>query len=149
MSSIFDKLLEPWQRQGAGDDYAPSPSSLRVLELSERATKEVYDQCATKDDPESRFVLLGMDGMLHSEGYLYKNFENAVKVAMQENLAIFSARTRRAVRVVWYQEQRPMRTRKNCTFEVVILQPHPAAMDLLKSSRKIRGVFYGRRSHRT
>lgn len=141
---------DPWRQEGFGDAYAPArdpvtgAKAIRHVELSPRATQEVFDLFDPDDEPA--YALVGFDGMLRAgEGYLFQNLDNALRVAMEENLIIFYARQGTAYRVTWQQDQLPQRTEYNYDLEDVILEPDATSLgeERMLNYKKLRRLFKG------
>lgn len=138
------RTAPPWRTPGPADAYRPSLTGPRRIPLSGRATQEVFDQTDPTD--EEAYLLLGTDGMLREEAYLYRYLDNALQVAMKENLIIvYLKEPGKAYRVTWLDDQLPRRNEDNYELEVVLLEPDLSGLDEddLANNKKMRSIFKG------
>lgn len=104
--------------------FEPAPGGRIVVKLDEVATRTIIDCWRGSKDTASLFVLLIQEGSLRTAGpHLYPDWVTALRVASEEALVIYNARSKKACRVVWHHPP-PLRTPKNFQIEPVRLVPH-------------------------
>lgn len=124
-----------WQDAATADLFSPAPGGRVVVKLDAQATQVIVDQFRGAHR-HPMFVLLNHEGDLRQKKWrtvnrgvsLADSWPEAMKRARDEGLVIYNARSKKAMRPVWYQVPEA-RTETNMQLEPVRLIPHSATLD--------------------
>lgn len=136
-----DRSKGPWNSGRTAQNYSPSPGGRAVVRLSVPATKVIIEHYRGKDSKDSAYLLINPEGMVRQKAKkTFTSWPLAVKVALDEGLYIYNARTKKTSRPVWQLEDAGERTFDNMLFESVHCVPHQKTYDKMLP-RKTSRVF--------
>lgn len=118
------KIIPIWQQPEFASNYDPSPAGRRIVQLTEVATGLLASIHRGRNNKYPMYAWINWEGdERRISPKTHPDWEHAVDVALNENLCIYNARSKKSCRPVWYLPAAD-RTRQNMTFEEVRLLPH-------------------------
>jgi hypothetical protein len=120
LTALFKDEVNPrWKKDR--EYFLPSLAGRRVCRLSADATQFLIDNLVGRNSKSPTFILIEPEGDVRMGGVqIFEDWFLAVKVALDEGVYIYNARTKKTSRPVWAAEL-DERTFQNMTFEPVRL----------------------------
>lgn len=109
-------------------DYFTPQGGRMTLKLDDEATAALTHHYRGKNTKGHLYILLTCEGGLDPNWPIEHSWDKVVTRAVEAQLVVYSTRSKRAVRPVWYQEPGG-RTRENCSWERVRLLPVQRVID--------------------
>lgn len=123
LESLFRGEPNPRWKRDLGY-FKPSPAGRRVCQLSPLATSFLIQNLCGRNSKGAAFILIEPEGDVRLGGVqLFEDWLLAVKVALDEGVYIYNARSKKCSRPVWLVPDLEDRRFTNMTYEVVRLLP--------------------------
>lgn len=101
--------------------FTPSPAGRRICTLSGGATQVLIDHLCGRNSKSPTFILIEPEGDIRIGGMqVFNDWTIAIKIALDEGVYIYNARTKKCCRPIWAVEL-DERNFMNMTFEPVRL----------------------------
>lgn len=109
--------------------FKPSTAGRRTCRLSPTATEFLITNLRGRNSREPAFILIEPEGDVRLAGVqIFSEWAQAVRLALDDGLYVYNARTKRCSRPVWSPAIEE-RTIANMTFEAVKLLPDQRVYD--------------------